>query len=154
MRAREEGAVPALVALLASPDARVQNRAVGALHNLSSEPKAIRGIRRRGGIPLLVALLGSPTLHAAGSAAGTLQNISREVASRLIIRWAADGSVVRPFLATVCAIEGRVSCSRSASQRRALGWSLQWHWQGLHLVWRCQVRTSAAVFMSIGGFET
>ena len=81
-----EGAVPLLVALLASPDARVQGRAVGALQNLSSEPKAIRAIRRTGGIPLLVALLSSPALHTAGSAAGTLQNVGREVASRLLIR--------------------------------------------------------------------
>eukprot|EP00898_Chlorokybus_atmophyticus_P006496 jgi/Chlat1/6848/Chrsp51S06566 len=68
---------------------QVRTRAVGAIHNLSSDAGSIRVIRRAGesGIPVLVSLL-SDTAHPAvqAAAAGALQNVSREVASRMIIR--------------------------------------------------------------------
>ena len=54
---REAGAVTPLVQLLDSPQCKVQARAVGALHNLSSDSNSIRLIRRGGGIPKLVHLL-------------------------------------------------------------------------------------------------
>ena len=61
-------------------------RAVGALHNVSSDVDSIRIIRRRGGIKWLIRLLHHSQPCVCGSAAGALQNVSREVASRLLIR--------------------------------------------------------------------
>ena len=84
---RETGtAIPSLVSLLASPTVKVQTRAVGALHNLSSDADAIRTIRKQGGIPKLVTLLSNDAPGICGSAAGALQNVSREVASRAEIK--------------------------------------------------------------------
>lgn len=53
----EADAVAPLISLLDSAHAKVRSRAVGALHNLSSDSTSIRTIRRSGGIPKLVALL-------------------------------------------------------------------------------------------------
>ena len=50
-------AVAPLVKLLDSAHTKVRSRAVGALHNLSSDSSSIRTIRHCGGIPKLVALL-------------------------------------------------------------------------------------------------
>ena len=61
---------------------QVQTRAVGAVHNMSSEPEAIKIVRRLGGIGPLVALLRAPSAAVCGSAAGALQNLSREAAAR------------------------------------------------------------------------
>ena len=60
----------------------MQTRAVGAVHNMSSEPEAIKIVRRLGGIGPLVALLRAPSPAVCGSAAGALQNLSREAAAR------------------------------------------------------------------------
>ena len=60
----------------------MQTRAVGAVHNMSSEPEAIKIVRRLGGIGPLVALLRAPSAAVCGSAAGALQNLSREAAAR------------------------------------------------------------------------
>ena len=49
---RELGAIEAVLPLLASANLKVQTRAVGAVHNMSSEPEAIRVIRRLGGLTL------------------------------------------------------------------------------------------------------
>lgn len=65
---------------------QVKARAVGALHNMSSDVDAIRVIRRKGGIKWLIRLLRSNQPCVCGSAAGALQNVSREVASRILIR--------------------------------------------------------------------
>jgi len=65
---------------------QVKARAVGALHNVSSDVDSIRIIRRRGGIKWLIRLLHHSQPCVCGSAAGALQNVSREVASRLLIR--------------------------------------------------------------------
>jgi hypothetical protein len=64
----------------------VKARAVGCLHNISSDVDAIRTIRRKGGIKWLIKLLQSSQPSVCGSAAGALQNVSREVASRMIIK--------------------------------------------------------------------
>jgi hypothetical protein len=64
----------------------VKARAVGCLHNISSDVDAIRTIRRKGGIKWLIKLLRSSQPSVCGSAAGALQNVSREVASRMIIK--------------------------------------------------------------------
>ena len=53
----EAAAVAPLIFLLDSVHTKVRSRAVGALHNLSSDSTSIRTIRRSGGIPRLVALL-------------------------------------------------------------------------------------------------
>ncbi|QDZ24965.1 ARM repeat domain-containing protein [Chloropicon primus] len=84
-----EGLLPRIVNLLASQEPKVRARAVGALHNLSSEPGTIRIIRNESGIEQLVELLRDENGAVAGSAAGALQNVSREVASRNIIRESA-----------------------------------------------------------------
>ena len=60
----------------------MQTRAVGAVHNMSSEPEAIKIVRRLGGIGPLVALLRAPSAAVCGPAAGALQNLSREAAAR------------------------------------------------------------------------
>ena len=49
---------------------------------MSSEPEAIKIVRRLGGIGPLVALLRAPSAAVCGSAAGALQNLSREAAAR------------------------------------------------------------------------
>jgi hypothetical protein len=73
---------------------QVKTRAVGALHNMSSDAETIRIIRRHEGIPPLIALLSDRCDAVCGSAAGALQNVSREVASRALIR---DGGAVPPL---------------------------------------------------------
>ena len=50
-------AVAPLIKLLDSAHTKVRSRAVGALHNLSSDSTSIRTIRHCGGIPKLVSLL-------------------------------------------------------------------------------------------------
>lgn len=71
---REAGAVTPLVQLLDSPQSKVQARAVGALHNLSSDSNSIRLIRRGGGIPKLVHLLRwAPRLGLVVSARSNMQ---------------------------------------------------------------------------------
>ena len=83
---RQLGAIAAVLPLLSSPSLKVQTRAVGAVHNISSEPEAIRLIRRLEGIPPLVLLLRTPSAAVCGSAAGALQNLSRETSARKEIR--------------------------------------------------------------------
>jgi len=84
---RDVGAIPDILNLLKdSCQVKVQTRAVGAIHNMSSDSDSIRTIRRKDGIPRLVQLLSSDQPPICGSAAGALQNISREVASRKIIK--------------------------------------------------------------------
>jgi hypothetical protein len=58
---------------------QVKTRAVGALHNMSSDAETIRIIRREQGIAPLIALLSDRCDAVCGSAAGALQNVSREV---------------------------------------------------------------------------
>lgn len=53
----EADAVAPLIKLLDSAHTKVRSRAVGALHNLSSDSSSIRTIRHCDGIPKLVALL-------------------------------------------------------------------------------------------------
>ena len=83
---REMGAIPAVLPLLSSPSLKVQTRAVGAVHNISSEPEAIKVIRRLDGIAPLIVLLRTPSAAVCGSAAGALQNLSRETSARKEIR--------------------------------------------------------------------
>ena len=85
---RDLDGVPAVLSLLAEcrGNVKVQTRAIGAIHNMSSDADSIRLIRAKEGIPLVVDLLKSDQPAVCGSAAGALQNISREVASRRIIR--------------------------------------------------------------------
>ena len=70
-----------MVGLLTHPSKRVSARAVGALHNMSTDEESIRIIRRNEGIPALLDMLGCPEGAICGSAVGTIQNISREVQS-------------------------------------------------------------------------
>mmetsp|Transcript_7612 Transcript_7612/g.25214 ORF Transcript_7612/g.25214 Transcript_7612/m.25214 type:complete len:334 (+) Transcript_7612:62-1063(+) len=107
---RDVGAIPPILELLdPSCAVKVQTRAVGAIHNMSSDPDSIRIIRRQQGIPKLVELLRSDAPAICGSSAGALQNISREVASRNIIRdlgaipLLANLLVVGDMQAQVCA---------------------------------------------------
>ena len=60
----------------------MRTRAVGAVHNISSEAEAIRIIRRLHAIGPLVELLRTPNATVCGSAAGALQNLSRESHAR------------------------------------------------------------------------
>ncbi len=78
--------LPRVIAFLRSSDPKVKARAVGALHNLSSDPETIHVIRKERGIEVLVGLLKDKKTAIAASAAGALQNVSREVASRNLIR--------------------------------------------------------------------
>ena len=83
---------------------KVLSRAIGALHNLSSDTEAIQTIRRNGGIDMIIELLSfhennrceggtkftnesdiSLRFSIVRSAAGTIQNVSREVASRDVV---------------------------------------------------------------------
>ena len=85
---RDLDGVPAMLRLLAEcgGNVKVQTRAIGAIHNMSSDADSIRLIRAKEGIPLVVELLKSDQPTVCGSAAGALQNVSREVASRRLIR--------------------------------------------------------------------
>ena len=47
------GAIPAILLLLDNTNSKVRTRAVGAIHNMSSDPDSIRIIRRKEGIPRL-----------------------------------------------------------------------------------------------------
>lgn len=60
---RDAEAVPALIELLPSGDARVAARAAGAMHNLSSDPLSVRAIRRADGLAPLVTLLRCLPVH-------------------------------------------------------------------------------------------
>ena len=82
----ENGVVSALVALLdLESDEKVVVGAIGALHNISSDPTSIKFIRNASGVEKCVSLLESPNVNVCGSAAGILQNLSHEVAAREII---------------------------------------------------------------------
>ncbi|KAL4859349.1 hypothetical protein ACK3TF_000467 [Chlorella vulgaris] len=68
-------------------EARLQQRLVGALHNLSSGADGIAAIRRHpGGISALVSLLPCRQPGVAAAAAGALHNLCREEQARLDIR--------------------------------------------------------------------
>ena len=120
--------IPAILQLLATSlgNTKVQMRAVGAIHNLSSDADSIRAIRVKDGIPLLVSLLNHEQPAICGSAAGALQNVSREVASRRLIRHSGAVPLLGNLLvsgdmqAQVCAA-GRdnvqkINCAFSSSQ--------------------------------------
>jgi hypothetical protein len=95
---RDHGAIPSLVTLLGSQAAaksiKVKTRAVGALHNLSTDVGSIRLIRGCQGIPILIDLLKAPEPVIAGSAAGAIQNMSREDVSRKLVM---EGGAVEPL---------------------------------------------------------
>ncbi|PSC76289.1 ARM repeat-containing [Micractinium conductrix] len=105
-RARASGvAGTAAAAAVAEADARLQQRLVGALHNLSSGAEGTAAIRQHGGIPPIVDLLAlGAHPGVAASAAGALQNMSRERAAAADIRAhpRAVGCLVE-LLAAVCA---------------------------------------------------
>ena len=105
---RELGAVPELVKLLDAPHSKLVARAVGALHNLSSDAQSVLAIREAGGVSPIVTLLRhalsvcvpyiflfaycydhahrSNNPVSVASAAGAVQNLSREEGCRLLIR--------------------------------------------------------------------
>ena len=83
--ANDHHVVQALVPLLTSTHSVVRDRAIGCVHNLSSDSTSIREIREMGAIPGLVSLLSSCSPTACTAAAGTIQNISREPLSREVL---------------------------------------------------------------------
>lgn len=95
------------VHLLDSNNMKVQLRSMGALHNISSNPKSIISIRQTGKIPKLAMMLYSPNISVRGSTAGALQNLSREVASRTLIK---NLNIIDPLsnLLTVEDLQARV----------------------------------------------
>ena len=60
-------------------------RAVGVIHNMSSDVPSISVIRTGGAIKELVSLLSDPNVVICSSAAGAIQNLSREQASKDMI---------------------------------------------------------------------
>lgn len=78
-------AIHSIVLYFMSDELVVRARAVGTIHNLSSDPLAIALIRDSGNyaaIPLLVTLLHDPSAEVCHAAAGTLQNLARDISSR------------------------------------------------------------------------
>ena len=63
----------------------MRTRAVGVIHNMSSDVPSIAVIRTGGAIKELVKLLSDPNVHICSSAAGAIQNLSREQASKDMI---------------------------------------------------------------------
>lgn len=84
--------ITSLVKCVSSPHPKVCARAVGALHNLSTNLELVVIMREVDGIPPLVRVLSNQTPDTARSAAGTVMNISREAESRKIVKEA--GAVV------------------------------------------------------------
>eukprot|EP00026_Physarum_polycephalum_P007272 Phypoly_transcript_07330.p1 GENE.Phypoly_transcript_07330~~Phypoly_transcript_07330.p1 ORF type:complete len:343 (+),score=49.05 Phypoly_transcript_07330:107-1135(+) len=78
--------IGSLVRCLNSANARLCARAVGALHNLSTNLELVLVIRDTNGIVPLVRVLSSQTGDTARSAAGTIMNISREAESRKLVK--------------------------------------------------------------------
>lgn len=67
-------------------EGKLQQRLVGALHNLSSSAEGIVAIAAQGGVPAIVQLLRSRHAGVAASAAGALQNLALEAQVRADIR--------------------------------------------------------------------
>ena len=86
MSVRDLEGLQNLIPLMGRSEAKVVQRAVGAVHNLSADAESIPIIRRYGGIPRLIDLLKNEATLISGSAAGAIQNVSRELASRMLIR--------------------------------------------------------------------
>ncbi|CAM9231079.1 unnamed protein product, partial [Choristocarpus tenellus] len=76
------GVIRRVVRLLVSSSPKVRARALGAVHNLSTDPGLIGVIREEGGLAPLVGMLRHPEPQMCGGAAGTIQNLSREMQSR------------------------------------------------------------------------
>jgi hypothetical protein len=83
---RQSGALNQIVEFLGCSDATVRSRAVGALHNLSSELQVVIELRDCLAIPSLVSLLKDANVSIAASAAGCIQNFSRDEKCRCKIR--------------------------------------------------------------------
>lgn len=75
-----------MIELLTCSDITVRSRAVGVVHNLSSDLGIVADLRSSGAIPDLIALLNDPNISIAVSAAGCIQNFSREDQSRRTVR--------------------------------------------------------------------
>lgn len=83
---RQSGAIRPVIQLLTCKDTTVRSRAVGVIHNLSSDLSIVPDLRIGGAIPDLIALLHDPNVNISVSAAGCIQNFSREDKSRATIR--------------------------------------------------------------------
>ena len=83
--AKEAHVISALVPLMCSEHNNVRDRAIGCVHNLSSDSLSIRELREMGAIPNLVDLLACSSPQSCTAAAGTIQNISREPLSRTVL---------------------------------------------------------------------
>ncbi|GAQ79674.1 hypothetical protein KFL_000350280 [Klebsormidium nitens] len=126
-----EGCIPPMVAFLGAADENLQANvagvlqsvrtgALGALHNISSDPCSTGIIRRKNGIPPIMKLLRSPQAAIAQSAAGALQNVSREGESRRVIRRDND-AVVALFDMLVDGKEVRTQVSAVGALMNILG---------------------------------
>jgi|EP00945_MAST-04E_sp_MAST-4E-sp1_P005300 hypothetical protein len=106
-------AIGSLVQLMKSQDPLLLARAVGAIHNISSDRFSIHLVREAGGLPILVDHLRTPNTGIPASAAGALQNMSREVASQAILN---ENEKVRESLADLLFgnDETAVSCAVGA----------------------------------------
>ncbi|CAM9513981.1 unnamed protein product [Scytosiphon promiscuus] len=82
---RNSGIIGAIVSLLEDGSPKVRARALGTVHNLSTDARSIGIIRKEGGLPRLVRLLRSHEAQVCGGAAGTIQNLSREEKSRALL---------------------------------------------------------------------
>eukprot|EP00033_Pygsuia_biforma_P002291 GCRY01002536.1.p1 GENE.GCRY01002536.1~~GCRY01002536.1.p1 ORF type:complete len:343 (+),score=43.82 GCRY01002536.1:205-1233(+) len=91
---------------------KLLSRAVGAIHNISSDSKAILTLHEEGLLATLADLLKFKDLSVAGSAAGTLQNMSRDKVCRQDI-------LANPL--TLPGLTHLLFCSLTAAQVCALG---------------------------------
>lgn len=67
-------------------ESKLQQRLVGALHNLSSSAEGVQAIWQQGGIPAIARLLASQHPGVAAAAAGAVQNMSLEAQARGDVR--------------------------------------------------------------------
>lgn len=82
----DSGGAEAAAAGAATSEAKLQQRLVGTLHNLSSVAEGVLSMRRDGGVAVVARLLDSPHPGVAAAAAGAVQNMSLEAQARQDIR--------------------------------------------------------------------
>jgi len=97
---------------------KCQNRALGLLHNLSSDAATIARIRKGGLIPAIARFLRNCKPSLVASAASTLQNLSGEAGSRQILK---ECNAVELFLDLVGGTDTKVQISSCGALMNLVG---------------------------------
>jgi hypothetical protein len=125
--ARRFGLTELAVKLLNSPCSEVQARALGCVHNLSTDTVNLGPILQEGGTEPLVHLLRAPSPGVCSDAAGTIQNLAREKAGRAMLNQALGplgdlltGSDVACQVSAAGALLNLVGADLNASERTML----------------------------------